>query len=155
MRSTRRVRPTCVAVILVNENGLTDQDEDTYRKIVENLRARTDIVVSMQDFISIERSARRCRAKTARPGTCRSASTAPWAPAPVKQAYRDAVKIIEETTAGTTLTPSIVGAAATMEDVTDIALRDQLPHRGLDGRHRAADLDHRLPQPRRDASYRC
>ena len=42
-----------VAVILVNENGLTDQDEDTYRKIVENLRARTDIVVSMQDFISI------------------------------------------------------------------------------------------------------
>lgn len=43
-----------IAVILVNEDGLTAQDEDTYRKIVENLRARTDIVVSMQDFISIK-----------------------------------------------------------------------------------------------------
>ncbi|WP_234904323.1 RND family transporter [Mycolicibacterium frederiksbergense] len=115
-----------VAVILVNENGLTDQDEDTYRKIVENLRARTDIVVSMQDFISIKEIRPAMSSKDGKAWNLPVSLNGTMGTGPGQKAYREAVKIIEETTAGTTLTPSIVGAAATMEDVTDIALRDQL-----------------------------
>src|SRR4051794_6457748 len=33
-----------IAVVLVDENGLSAEDEGTYREIVEKLRARTDIV---------------------------------------------------------------------------------------------------------------
>ncbi|WP_194166527.1 RND family transporter [Mycolicibacterium sp. P9-22] len=115
-----------VAVILVNENGLTDQDEDTYRKIVENLRARTDIVVSMQDFISIKEIRPAMSSKDGKAWNLPVSLNGTMGTGPGQKAYREAVKIIDETTAGTTLTPSIVGAAATMEDVTDIALRDQL-----------------------------
>lgn len=115
-----------IAVILVNENGLTAQDEDTYRKIVENLRARTDIVVSMQDFISIKEIRPAMSAKDGKAWNLPVSLNGTMGTGVGQAAYRDAVKIIEETTAGTTLTPSIVGAAATMEDVTAIALRDQL-----------------------------
>ncbi|CAN7472946.1 RND family transporter [Mycolicibacterium frederiksbergense] len=115
-----------IAVILVNENGLTEQDEDTYRKIVENLRARSDIVVSMQDFISIKEIRPAMSSKDGKAWNLPVSLNGTMGTGVGQAAYRDAVKIIEETTAGTTLSASIVGAAATMEDVTGIALRDQL-----------------------------
>jgi putative drug exporter of the RND superfamily len=115
-----------MAVILVNENGLSDDDEATYRKIVENLRARTDIVVSMQDFVSIKEIRPAMTSKDGKAWNLPVSLNGTMGTGTGQSAYRDAVKIVQETTDGTTLQPSIVGGAATMEDVTGIALRDQL-----------------------------
>lgn len=115
-----------VAVILVNENGLTDEDEATYRRIVENLRARTDIVVSMQDFVSIKEIRPAMSSKDGKAWNLPVSLLGTMGTGKGQSAYREARKIIEETAAGTTLAPSVVGAAATMEDVTGIALRDQV-----------------------------
>ncbi|WP_395311861.1 RND family transporter [Mycobacterium sp. AMU20-3851] len=115
-----------IAVILVNEDGLTDADDATYRELVDNLRARNDIVVSMQDFVSIKEIRPAMTSKDGKAWNLPVSLNGTMGTGTGQAAYRDAVKIIEETTAGTTLTPSVVGGAATMEDVTGIALRDQL-----------------------------
>ncbi|GAA2563427.1 RND family transporter [Mycolicibacterium diernhoferi] len=115
-----------IAVILVNEDGLTDADEATYRELVDNLRARNDIVVSMQDFVSIKEIRPAMTSKDGKAWNLPVSLNGTMGTGTGQAAYRDAVKIIEETTAGTTLRPSVVGGAATMEDVTGIALRDQV-----------------------------
>ncbi len=115
-----------IAVILVNEDGLTDADEATYRELVDNLRARNAIVVSMQDFVSIKEIRPAMTSKDGKAWNLPVSLNGTMGTGTGQAAYRDAVKIIEETTAGTTLRPSVVGGAATMEDVTGIALRDQV-----------------------------
>ena len=39
-------------VVLTNENGFTKADEDVYRKLVSKLRAETEDVAALQDFVS-------------------------------------------------------------------------------------------------------
>lgn len=114
-----------IAVVLVNDNGLSEDDEATYRKLVENLRPRTDIVASMQDFVSIPEIRPAMTSKDGKAYNLPVSLHGSMGSGQGQAAYRDARKIIEDTTAGTTLTPSIVGGAATMDDVTDIALHDQ------------------------------
>ncbi|WP_304116794.1 RND family transporter [Mycolicibacterium bacteremicum] len=115
-----------IAVVLVNEDGLSEADEATYRTLVERLRARTDIVSSMQDFISIPEIR---QAMTSKDGLAWNLPVSLYGSMGSGQgqaAYRDAKEIIDEVTAGTTLKPAIVGAAATFEDVSKISLSDQV-----------------------------
>ncbi len=116
-----------VAVVLVDENGLSAEDEATYRQLVERLRAKTDIVIGTQDFVHIPPELK--PAMTSKDGKAWnlpvSLNGTMGTGKGGQQAYRDAMKIVNDTTAGTTLTPSVVGAAATMQDVTGIAIRDQ------------------------------
>ena len=62
--------------VLTDEKGLGPADEKTYRTLVDKLRQDTRDVQSVQDFLSTPPCARSCRAKTTRPGTCRSTSLA-------------------------------------------------------------------------------
>ena len=115
-----------VAVVLVNENGLTEADEATYRTIVENLRARTDIVSSMQDFINIPEIRQAMTSKDGKAWNLPVSLYGKMGSGDGQAAYREARKIIEEAAEGSTLKPSLVGAAATFEDVSKIALSDQV-----------------------------
>ncbi|MGW0158724.1 MMPL/RND family transporter [Mycobacterium sp. NPDC003323] len=115
-----------IAVVLVNEKGLTEADEATYRTLVDRLRARTDIVSSMQDFISIPEIRQAMTSKDGMAWNLPVSLYGSMGSGEGQAAYRDARKIIEEVTAGTTLKPSIVGAAATFEDVSKISLSDQV-----------------------------
>jgi RND superfamily putative drug exporter len=114
-----------VAVVLVDENGLSAEDEATYRQLVERLRAKTDIVIGTQDFVHIPELKPAMTSKDGKAWNLPVSLNGTMGTGKGQQAYRDAMKIVNETTAGTTLTPSVVGAAATMQDVTGIAIRDQ------------------------------
>ncbi|MHA3022084.1 MMPL/RND family transporter [Mycobacterium sp. BMJ-28] len=114
-----------VAVILVNDNGLSKDDEVTYRTLVDKLRAKTDSVIGTQDFVHIPELRQAMQSKDGKAWNLPVSLFGTMGTGRGQQAYRDAMKIIDEVTANTTLKPSVVGAAATMEDVTGIALRDQ------------------------------
>ncbi|MCX2713510.1 RND family transporter [Mycolicibacterium sp. J2] len=114
-----------VAVVLVDENGLSTEDEATYRTLVDKLRARSDIVIGTQDFVHIPELKPAMTSKDGKAFNLPVSLYGTMGTGQGQQAYREAIKIIDEVTANTTLKASVVGAAATMEDVTGIALRDQ------------------------------
>lgn len=114
-----------VAVILVNDNGLSKDDEATYRTLVDKLRANTDSVIGTQDFVHIPELRQAMTSKDGKAWNLPVSLYGTMGTGRGQKAYRDAMKIIDEVTANTTLKPSVVGAAATMQDVTGIALRDQ------------------------------
>ncbi len=114
-----------VAIVLINENGLTDQDEATYRELVKNLKA-SSAVSGMQDFVEIPELRAGMVSKDNKAFNLPVGLNGSMGTGDGQAAYREAKQIVEETVAGTPLDTAIVGAAATMDDVTDIALRDQL-----------------------------
>ena len=114
-----------VAVVLINENGLTDEDEATYRQLVKNLRA--DAAVSgLQSFVDIPELREGMTSKDGQAFTLPVGLTGGLGTGEGQGNYREVKKIIADTIADTTLTAAIVGPAATMDDVTEIALRDQI-----------------------------
>ncbi len=112
-------------VILTNKNGLTPGDDDTYRTLVEKLRADTTHVLSTQDFIRIP------ELKQGLTSTDNKAWQLPVSLVGVmgtgdgQRAYRNVVKTVKETTANTTLTATVIGPAATLDDLTTIGAEDQ------------------------------
>jgi putative drug exporter of the RND superfamily len=115
-----------IVVILSNESGLTPADEATYTKLVETLRADTATVMNTQDFITIPELKEVMVSKDGKAYNLPVNLTGQMATSEGQTAYEDAVKLVQDTTAGTTLTPNIVGAAATFDDVNKIGVRDQL-----------------------------
>jgi RND superfamily putative drug exporter len=114
-----------VVVILINENGLTPDDEATYRKLVETLQA-DDSVMNTQDFIAIPELKEVMTSEDGKAYNLPVNLTGQMATAEGQEAYNDALRIVDDVTAGTALQPNIVGAAATFDDVNKIGARDQL-----------------------------
>lgn len=114
-----------VAVVLINEDGLTDEDEATYRQLVKNLRAEP-AVSGLQSFVDIPELREGMTSKDGEAFTLPVGLRGGLGTGEGQADYQEVKKVVEDTTAGTTLTSAIVGAAATMDDVTEIALRDQL-----------------------------
>ena len=138
-------------VILSDENGLTPADEGTYRTLVDKLRADTAHVSTTQDFVHLP------EVKQALTSTDNKAWQLPVNLTGVmgtgggQEAYRNAVKIVRDTTANTTLTANVVGPAATFDDLTTIGAEGSAHHRD---RHRGDGSDDsadRLSQRRRHA----
>lgn len=115
-----------VVVVLINENGLTPDDEATYRELVQTLRADTEYVMSTQDFVTIPELKVVMTSEDNKAYNLPVSLTGQMASGPGQRAYNSALDIVDEVTAGTTLTPNIVGAAATLDDVNKIGARDQL-----------------------------
>lgn len=114
-----------VAVVLINDDGLTDADEATYRKLVANLRA-DPAVAGLQSFVDIPELKQGMVSTDGKAYTLPVGLTGGLGTGDGQADYREVKKIVEDTTAGTPLRTAIVGAAATMDDVTEIALHDQL-----------------------------
>jgi len=114
-----------VAVVLANENGLTPADEAVYRKVVDALGADTKDVKSTQNFIQIPELRGAMTSRDGKAWNLPVTLEGVFGTGPGQEAYRNAVKVIQDATKGTSLKADVVGPAATFEDVAAIGIRDQ------------------------------
>ena len=135
-------------VVLTDEKGLGPADEDTYRTLVDKLRQDTRRRHRGAGLPQHPRTcARSCRARTTRPGTCRSASIGDMGSPAGRSAYKHVADLVKQTVAGSTLTANLTGPAATVADMTEIGERDLHADRDRDRSHGAAHPADRLPKP--------
>lgn len=113
-------------VVLVDPNGLTPADEDTYRRLVQNLRADPGAVLSTQDFVEFPEIKQAMTSEDGKAWTLPLTLAGAMGSVDGQAAYRQAIKIVEDSTKGTTLTYSTVGASATFDDLNAIGARDQM-----------------------------
>lgn len=112
-------------VVLSNENGLGPADEDTYRKVVERLKADTENVKSTQDFISIPELREAMTSKDGKAWTLPISLDGTMGSGPGQEAYRNVIEEVKEAAAGSPLNVNVVGASATFEDLNKIGAEDQ------------------------------
>ncbi|MDT5286719.1 MAG: putative drug exporter of the superfamily, partial [Mycobacterium sp.] len=111
-------------VILSNENGLGPDDEATYRRLVDNLRGDTHVATT-QDWVHLPEVKQAVTSTDNKAWQMPVNLTGIMGTGVGQEAYRDVVKIVKDTTAGTTLTANVVGPAATFDDLTTIGAEDQ------------------------------
>ena len=113
-------------VVLVNEDGLTTADEEVYSVLVDRLRADTESVAALQDFISTpplrEILASEDDKAWLLPVNIIGELGTPKASAATKQV----IGLVDETVAGTTLSAYTTGPAGTINDINDIGERDRV-----------------------------
>lgn len=114
-----------VVVILSNDKGLAPADEAVYRTVVDKLRADTKNVISLQDFVSTPQLRQVMTSKDGKAWNLPVSLTGSMGTPKGQAAYRAAIKIVKDATAGATLQANVVGAAATFEDINAIGARDQ------------------------------
>ncbi|WP_083030458.1 RND family transporter [Mycolicibacterium insubricum] len=115
-----------VAVVVLHDgHGLSPGDESVYRDLVARLRADTDDVESIQDFVAIPELREVMTSKDQQAWTLPISLTGTMGTPGGQAAFRGAMRIVEEATAHTALTADVVGPAATLEDVNDIGAGDQ------------------------------
>lgn len=114
-----------VVVILSNDKGLAPADEAVYTTLVDKLRADKDHVISLQDFVTTPQLRQVMTSKDGKAWNLPVSLTGSMGTPKGQAAYRAAIKIVKEATAGATLKANVVGAAATFEDINAIGARDQ------------------------------
>jgi putative drug exporter of the RND superfamily len=114
-----------LAVVLVNDNGLTKQDEVTYKAVVDGLRADPESVQSVQDWVAIPEIRPAMTSRDGKAWNLPVSLVGSMGTGKGQKAFRNAEKIIAAATENSTLKPNLVGAAASFEDVQDIGIRDQ------------------------------
>lgn len=113
-------------VVLSNEKGLTPADEDTYRRLVEQLQADTVNVKSTQNFVAIPELREAMTSKDGKAWTLPISLAGTMGSAPGQEAYTHAVDTVKAATEGSDLSVNLVGGAATFDDLNKIGARDQL-----------------------------
>ncbi len=112
-------------VVLTNENGLTSADQAVYRTLVGNLRAQTDDVAALQDFITTPPLREVLASKDGKawllPVNIVGTIASPQAIAATKRA----MQTVQDTVAGTSVQAFTTGPAGTFNDIQDIGERDQ------------------------------
>lgn len=111
-------------VILTDEKGLSAADEDTYHKLIDNLRADTQDKMSVQDFLGTPQAREIFESKDKKawnlpiqlPGEATTAES--------QAALRNITAITKKTVAGTTLNAYMSGPVATVADVQKIGEED-------------------------------
>jgi len=111
-------------VVLSNDNGLGPEQEQIYRKLVDNLRADHQSVVMLQDFITTPALRDVVTSKDNKAWYLPVGLAGELATPPAAEAYKKAVEIVKAATAGTTLTAHLTGPAATVGDMTAVGERD-------------------------------
>lgn len=113
------------AVILTNENGLTQADEATYRTLVERLRADTADILSMQDFVKIPELKQVMTSQDGKAWQLPLSMYGTMGTGEGQTAYGNVVEIVKEVTDGTTLTANVLGPASTFADLNKVGVEDQ------------------------------
>jgi RND superfamily putative drug exporter len=113
-------------VVLTNENGLTRADEAVYRTLIGKLRAETEDVAALQDFVTTpplrEILASKDNKAWLLPVNIVGDIASPKAIAATKRA----MQTVKETVAGTNLQAYMTGPAGTFNDIQDIGDRDRI-----------------------------
>jgi RND superfamily putative drug exporter len=112
-------------IVLSDENGLSPADEGTYRRLVDELRADTAHVSTTQDFVHLPEVKQSLTSTDNKAWQLPVNLTGVMGTGGGQEAYRNAVKIVRDTTANTTLTANVVGPAATFDDLTTVGEKDQ------------------------------
>ncbi|MGE2688614.1 RND family transporter [Mycolicibacterium pulveris] len=112
-------------IILTNDNGLTPEDEQVYRTLVERLNAAPESVSSTQDFVTIPELREVMTSESDKAWQLPISMEGTMGTGPGQRAYRNVVEIVEETTAGSALKANVIGPAATVADLNRVGVRDQ------------------------------
>ena len=111
-------------VVLTNEDGLTAADQATYDTLVNRLRAQTEDVAALQDFITTPPLREVLASKDDKawllPVNIVGTIASPQAIAATKRA----MQTVQDTVAGTSLQAYTTGPAGTFNDIQDIGERD-------------------------------
>lgn len=113
-------------VVLSNDDGLTPADEDVYRTLVDRLRADAANVKSTQDFVAIPELREAMTSKDGKAWTLPVSLAGNMGTAPGQEAYGNALKTVNEATAGSSLEVNVVGGSATFADLAKLGAEDQL-----------------------------
>jgi len=113
------------AIILSNENGLTPADEAVYRNLVDKLRSDAPNVTSIQDWVHTPELREVMTSKDHKAWNLPVSMAGTMGTPSGQDAYRQVVQTVKGATANSSLSVSVVGGAATFEDLTEIGVRDQ------------------------------
>lgn len=111
-------------VVLTNENGLTQADEDVYRKLVENLRADTEDKMVVQDFFGTPEMRALLESKDKKAWNLPITVTGDAASPEAQAAYRRIGVIVKQTVEGSNLTAHLSGPLATVADLQALGEED-------------------------------
>ncbi len=111
-------------VVLTNENGFTAADEAVYRDLVDALRAETEDVAALQDFVTTPPLREVLVSKDNKAWLLPVNIVGEVATPDAIAATKRAIDTVQETVAGTSLQAYTTGPAGTFTDIKDIGDRD-------------------------------
>ena len=114
-------------VVLSDENGLGPDHERTYRKLVEALRADSEHVVMVQDFVATPSLRSFLTSKDGKSWVVPVGVAGVLGTPQAYAAFTRVSGIVADTTAGGPLQVHLAGPAATVADLTVAGERDRLP----------------------------
>lgn len=111
-------------VVLTNDNGLTDAEEDVYRRLVNELHGNVRDVVMVQDFITQPPLREVMQSKDDKAWFIPVGIVGELGSPESTDAYQRVVDTVENTVAGSDLTLHMTGLTATVAEREEIGLRD-------------------------------
>lgn len=111
-------------VVLTNDDGLTDADEDVYRRLVNELHGNVRDVVMVQDFITQPPLREVMQSKDDKAWFIPVGIVGELGSPESTEAYQRVVTTVEDTVAGSDLTLHMTGLTATVAEREQIGLRD-------------------------------
>ncbi|MGI9161823.1 MAG: RND family transporter [Mycobacterium sp.] len=113
-------------VILTNEDGLTSADEKVYLTLVDRLRAQSEDVAALQDFISIPPLKEVLASKDGKAWLLPVNIVGEIATPRAIEATKRAMQTVRETVAGSSVNAFLTGPAGTFNDIQDIGDHDRV-----------------------------
>jgi RND superfamily putative drug exporter len=113
-------------VLLTNEKGLGQADEQVYRTLVDRLRRGSQDVVMLQDFVGTPQLHDTLSSQDGKAWILPVGLSGEVGSPEAGAAYTRVADIVKHTVAGSTLTANLTGTAATIADFVDVSVRDQL-----------------------------
>lgn len=113
-------------IVLTNENGLTEEDEAVYRRLVDRLRADTENVLTIQDFVAIPELRPVMTSKSNQAWQIPVNLRGTMGTGAGQSAYKRVEAAVREETAGSALQANVIGPASTIDDLNKVGVRDQL-----------------------------
>ncbi|BCI92097.1 hypothetical protein NIIDMKKI_73030 [Mycobacterium kansasii] len=111
-------------VVLTDEHGLSQADEEVYRTLVDRLRHDTRDVVAVQDFISAPPLREVVESKDHKAWFIPVSIAGELGSPQSTEAYTRVADVVKHTVAGSTLTANLTGLPATIADMSAIGQRD-------------------------------
>jgi RND superfamily putative drug exporter len=113
-------------VVLTNENGFAAQDESVYRDLVGRLRAQTDDVAALQDFVTTPPLREILVSKDNKAWLLPVNIVGDLASPKAIAATKRAMQTVKDTVSGTNVQAYLTGPAGTFNDIQDIGDRDRI-----------------------------
>ena len=113
-------------VVLTNESGFTAADQTVYKNLVDRLRAETDDVAALQDFISVPPLKEVLVSKDGKAWLLPVNIVGEIATPKAIAATKRVMQTVKDTTAGTTVTAFNTGPAGSFNDIQDIGDHDRI-----------------------------